>query len=143
MAEDTGLIIEIGDWVLQEACQSLANWQKANSTVPGIDSLKVSVNVASQQFQKPDFIPKLDRVLLKTGLNPSCLRLEITERVLVDSEINTQQTLAEIKQKQIMLSIDDFGTGYSSLSYLRRSAALTISRSTVPLSRILIAILKA
>ncbi len=133
LAEDTGLIIEIGDWVLQEACQSLANWQKENSTIPGIASLKVSVNVASQQFQKPDFIPKLDRVLLATGLNPSCLRLEITERVLVDSEINTQHTLAEIKQRQIMLSIDDFGTGYSSLSYLRRLPIdnLKIDRSFV------------
>ena len=120
IAEDTGLIVEIGDWVLETACRTLATWQQENPRFPNIDTLKMSINVASQQFQKPDFVAKLDRILELTGLNPSCLRLEITERVLVDSEINTQRTLAEIKQRQIKLSIDDFGTGYSSLSYLRR-----------------------
>lgn len=133
LAEDTGLIIEIGDWVLRQACQSLANWQQQHSAIPGIAAVKISVNVASQQFQKPDFITKLDQILEQTGLHPSCLRLEITERVLVDSEFNTQHTLAEIKNRQIMLSIDDFGTGYSSLSYLRRLPIdnLKIDRSFV------------
>ena len=120
IAEDTGLIVEIGDWVLETACRSLVAWQRNNADSIELANLKMSVNVASQQFQKPDFIAKLDRILEVTGLNPSCLRLEITERVLVDSEINTQRTLAEIKRRQIKLSIDDFGTGYSSLSYLRR-----------------------
>jgi len=120
LAEDTGLIIDIGDWVLQSACQSLATWQRENADRADIAALKVNVNVACQQFQKPDFVAKLDSILEQTQLNPTCLRLEITERVLVDSEINTQNTLTEIKKRQIKLSIDDFGTGYSSLSYLSR-----------------------
>jgi diguanylate cyclase (GGDEF)-like protein len=120
LAEDTGLIIEIGDWVLQEACRCLATWQQENPSRPDIAALKVNVNVACQQLQKSDFIDKLDWILAQTGLNPTCLRLEITERVLIDSKINTQITLAEIKKRQIKLSIDDFGTGYSSLSYLSR-----------------------
>lgn len=120
LAEDTGLIVAIGDWVLTQACQQLATWQQQYRGIPGIASLKVSVNVACQQFQKPDFISKLEQILLKTNLKPSCLRLEITETVLVNSETNTQETLSEIKKRQIKLSIDDFGTGYSSLSYLRR-----------------------
>lgn len=120
LAEDTGLIIAIGDWVLTQACQQLVNWQKQYADLPRITELKVSVNVASQQFQKKDFIKKLDRVLAQTGLNPNCLRLEITERVLIDSGINTQQTLVDIRKRNIKLSIDDFGTGYSSLSYLHR-----------------------
>jgi len=120
LAEDTGLIVAIGDWVLTQACQQLADWQKKYSHFPGIADLKISVNVASQQFQKQDFVNKLDQVLTQTSLNPKCLRLEITERVLIDSEINTQQTLTEIRKRKIKLSIDDFGTGYSSLSYLHR-----------------------
>lgn len=120
LAEDTGLIVEIGDWVLRSACQTLATWQQENPTRADITSLKVNVNVACQQFHKPDFVAKLDQILAQTGLAPTCLRLEITERVLVDSAINTQSTLREIKKRQIKLSIDDFGTGYSSLSYLSR-----------------------
>ncbi len=120
LAEDTGLIVDLGDWVLTEACQQLAAWQEQYSHVSGIDSLKVNVNIAPQQFQKADFIDKLDQIIASTNLNPACLKLEIIERVLVNSEINTQKTLAEIKNRQITLSIDDFGTGYSSLSYLSR-----------------------
>ena len=120
LAEDTGLILELGDWILQEACQQLAAWQKRYNYISGIDALKVNVNIACQQFQKSDFIDKLDQIIVETNLNPACLRLEITERVLLDSEINTQETLSEIRKRQIKLSIDDFGTGYSSLSYLSR-----------------------
>ncbi|MEL6493955.1 MAG: EAL domain-containing protein [Cyanobacteria bacterium J06623_7] len=121
LAEDTGLIVEIGDWVLRSACERLATWHRLYPSRPDVKSLKVNVNVASQQFKQPDFISKIDRILAETKLNPKCLRLEITERVLIDSsEVNTQQTLQDIKQRQIKLSIDDFGTGYSSLSYLSR-----------------------
>ena len=133
VAEDTGLILSIGNWVLTEACQQLARWQQQYAAMPEIANLKISVNVASQQLQEPGFIEKLDKLLLKTSLNPGCLRLEITERVLVDSEQNTQNTLSEIKKRKIKLSIDDFGTGYSSLSYLRRLPIdnLKIDRSFV------------
>jgi diguanylate cyclase (GGDEF)-like protein len=120
LAEDTGLIVPLGDWVLKEACRQLAIWQQQFSNIPGGSNLKMSINVASQQFQEVDFIDKLDRILLDTGLNPECIKLEITERVLIDSEQITENNFAEIKKKKIKLSIDDFGTGYSSFSYLRR-----------------------
>ena len=120
IAEDTGSIVEIGDWVLWQACQQLRYWQERFAMIPQVNSWKISVNVASQQIQEPNFIRKIDRVLAETGLSGNCLRLEITERVLVDSEQNTNQILTQIKKRGIKLSIDDFGTGYSSLSYLRR-----------------------
>ncbi|MGF1539719.1 MAG: EAL domain-containing protein [Pleurocapsa sp.] len=133
IAEDTGLITPIGHWVISEACQQLVDWQQEYATIPGIGNLKISINIASQQLQEPNFIDNLDTILQKTGLNPSCLRLEITERVLVDSGQNTQNTILQIKQRKIKLSIDDFGTGYSSLSYLRRLPIdnLKIDRSFV------------
>ena len=133
LAEDTGLIIKIGDWVLHSACRQLVIWQQQHPLRSDIAALKVNVNVACQQFQQPDFISKLDRVLAQTKLKPSCLRLEITESVLIDSEISTQQTLTEIRKRQIKLSIDDFGTGYSSLSYLSRLPTdnLKIDRSFI------------
>lgn len=135
IAEDTGLIVPIGEWVLAKACQQMAMWQKQYAAIPEVANLNISVNVASQQFQESRFMEKLERLLLITGLNPSCLKLEITERVLidVDSEPKTRNTISQIKQKKIKLSIDDFGTGYSSLSYLRRLPIdnLKIDRSFV------------
>jgi EAL domain-containing protein (putative c-di-GMP-specific phosphodiesterase class I) len=80
----------------------------------------MSINLASQQLQEPEFIQKLDQILLETGLEGSSLRLEITESVLIEPEGTIQNTLRQIKNRNIKLSIDDFGTGYSSLSYLRR-----------------------
>ena len=120
IAEDTGLIIEIGEWLLKEACQQLQTWQQQFALISQTNNLKMSVNLASQQLQEPDFIKKLDQILLETGLDGNCLRLEITESVLIEPEGNVQKTLREIKNRNIKLSIDDFGTGYSCLSYLRR-----------------------
>jgi diguanylate cyclase (GGDEF)-like protein len=120
IAEDTGLILEIGEWLLKESCQQLQMWQQQFALTPKINSLKMSINLASRQLQEPDFIPKLDRILLETGLAGNFLRLEITEGVLIEPEGNIQETLRQIKQRNITLSIDDFGTGYSSLNYLRR-----------------------
>ena len=133
IAEDTGLIIPIGNWLLKEACQQLRCWQQKFVMIREIDSLKISVNLASQQIKDTDFIQKLDLVLAETGLDANSLKLEITERVLVDSGQNTQNTLSEIKRRNIKLSIDDFGTGYSSLSYLSRFPIdnLKIDRSFV------------
>ena len=118
IAEDTGLIVPIGEWVLAEACRQLKIWQQKFASLPQRETLKISINVASQQFQQPQFIQKLDEVLLATVLNGSCLRLEITESVLVESGGTIQNILAQIKKRNIKLSIDDFGTGYSCLSYL-------------------------
>ncbi len=120
IAEDTGLILEIGEWLLKEACQQLKRWQQKFAQIPQVGSLKMNVNIASQQLQQPEFIQKLDRILQETGLNGNCLRLEITESVLIDPEGGIQNTLKQIRERNIKLSIDDFGTGYSSLSYLRR-----------------------
>ena len=120
IAEDTGLIVELGEWLLKQACQQLHTWQKQYAHLPQIDSLKMSVNLASQQLQEPQFIAKLDQILQETGINGDCLRLEITESVLIEPEGNIQNILRKIKQRNIKLSIDDFGTGYSSLNYLRR-----------------------
>ncbi len=106
--------------MLAEACQQLKIWQQEFTSIPTIETFKISINVASQQFQQPQFIQKLDETLLATGLNGSCLRLEITESVLVESGGTIQKILGQIKQRKIKLSIDDFGTGYSSLSYLKR-----------------------
>ena len=103
------------------------------AALPQIETLKISINVASQQFQQPQLIQKLDQVLLATGLNGSCLGLEITESVLLESGGTIQKLLAEIKKRKIKLSIDDFGTGYSCLSYLSRFPIdnLKIDRSFV------------
>jgi diguanylate cyclase (GGDEF)-like protein len=120
IAEDTGLILDIGEWLLRESCQQLQTWRKQFAFIPQIDSLKMSINLASQQLQEPEFINKLDQILLETGLDGSSLRLEITESVLIEPEGSIQKTLRQIKNRNIKLSIDDFGTGYSSLSYLRR-----------------------
>jgi len=120
IAEDTGLILDIGTWLLKEACQQLKTWRRKFAFMPSMRSLKMSINLASKQLQEAEFITKLDRILLETGLKGEFLRLEITESALIEPEGKVQDTLREIRNRNIKLSIDDFGTGYSSLSYLRR-----------------------
>ncbi len=120
LAEDTGLILKIGEWLLREACQQLQKWRQQFSLSPQVNSLKMSINLASQQLQDPAFISKLDRILLETGLSGRFLRLEITESALIEPGGSIQSTLRQIRNRNIKLSIDDFGTGYSCLSYLRR-----------------------
>ncbi|MBE9043384.1 EAL domain-containing protein [Pleurocapsales cyanobacterium LEGE 10410] len=120
IAEDTGLILEIGDWLLRKACQQLRQWQQKYAAVPQLALLKMNINLASQQLQQPLFIERLDQILQETGLDGSFLKFEITESVLIEPEGNIQNTLREIRKRKIKLSIDDFGTGYSSLNYLRR-----------------------
>ena len=133
IAEDTKLIINIGDWLLEEACQQMQQWQQDYASVPQVSSLKMSINLASQQLQEANFIAKLDQILQETGIDGSSLRLEITESALIEPEGGIQETLQQIKNRNIKLSIDDFGTGYSSLSYLRRFPIdnLKIDRSFV------------
>ena len=120
IAEDTKLIVDIGEWLLNEACQQLQRWQQEYAEIGQISSLKMSINLSSQQLQEPEFINKLDRILAKTGIDGSSLKLEITESALIEPGGRVQDTLQQIRDRKIELSIDDFGTGYSSLSYLRR-----------------------
>jgi diguanylate cyclase (GGDEF)-like protein len=130
IAEDTGLIIPIGEWVLHRACQQLYAWQKE---LPEADTLHISVNLSSKQIKQFDFVDKLSQILVDTGLQGSSLKLELTETMLMDQGEKTIELLTQIKQLQVQLSIDDFGTGYSSLSYLHRFPVdtLKIDRSFV------------
>ena len=117
LAEDTGLIVAIGDWVLKEACQQLKSWQNQFGEAT---NLKMSINLSSHQIQKADLIDKLDLVLAETGVNGNAIRLEITESTLMDQGELTIAKLSQLRARNIQLSIDDFGQGYSSLSYLHR-----------------------
>ena len=117
LAEDTGLIIAVGDWVLKEACQQLKTWL---DKFPEAADLKMSINLASHQIREPDLLDKLDVILAKTGIDGSSIRLEITESTLMDQGEQTINKLAQLRARNIQLSIDDFGQGYSSLSYLHR-----------------------
>ncbi|BAU65177.1 diguanylate cyclase/phosphodiesterase with PAS/PAC sensor [Stanieria sp. NIES-3757] len=130
LAEDTGLIVPIGEWLLREVCSQLRSWQLQ---FPAAVSLQISVNLSSRQIQQFDFIDKLDEILSQTGLQGEYLRLELTETMLMNRGEKTLELLSQIKAKKIQLSIDDFGTGYSSLSYLHRFPidSLKIDRSFV------------
>jgi diguanylate cyclase (GGDEF)-like protein len=132
IAEDTGLIVPIGEWVLQEACFQLKRWQDEMTQAK---SLHMSVNLSGRQIQQVDFINKLKNILADTGLSGENLRLELTETMLMDNSIQTIQLLSQIQEQDVQLSIDDFGTGYSSLSYLNRFPvnALKVDRSFVSL----------
>jgi diguanylate cyclase (GGDEF)-like protein/PAS domain S-box-containing protein len=115
IAEDTGLIVLIGEWVLNEACRQLRTWQLKFSNA---SSYHINVNIAGQQIKQPSLIAILDRILKDTELDGFFLKLEITESTLMEEKETIIENLAQIKARNIKLSIDDFGTGYSSLSYL-------------------------
>jgi EAL domain-containing protein (putative c-di-GMP-specific phosphodiesterase class I) len=115
LAEDSGLIVPIGAWVLEQACAQAVRWQAT-----GAPTLRLSVNMSPVQFRQPDLAGFVDDVLGRSGLAAHWLELEITERVLMqDTEANLA-TLRQIKSLGVRISIDDFGAGHSSLSYLRR-----------------------
>jgi diguanylate cyclase (GGDEF)-like protein/PAS domain S-box-containing protein len=129
MAEETGLIIPIGNWVLQEACQQMSLWQKQFPLNP---PLTISVNVSNKQLTHPDFIQQIKDVLERTRLTPQSLKLEITESFLVE-DTKITKVLSELKEMDVQIHIDDFGTGYSSLSYIQQFpvSALKIDRSFI------------
>ncbi|MBI4756160.1 MAG: EAL domain-containing protein [Betaproteobacteria bacterium] len=115
LAEETGLILPIGEYVLQQACRHIQAWAAAGLKVP-----RISVNVASQQFRDRQFAARVRAALDAAGLEPRRLCLELTESALLDHAEENVRSLRELKEAGLKLSIDDFGTGYSSLSYLRR-----------------------
>ncbi len=117
IAEETGLIIPLGEWILLEACLQMKLWQLK---FPCAENLKVSVNLSGKQLQQKDLIETIDHILEKIDFNPYNLKLEITESILLDNQETAIDILKEIRKRNIQVSLDDFGTGYSSLSYLHR-----------------------
>jgi diguanylate cyclase (GGDEF)-like protein len=130
VAEETGLIAPLGEWVLGEACRQLARWRTADASHP---ELKVTVNVSAGQLARKDFEDAVADVLSETGVPPSSLSLEITESLLMEASPFTQGILRRLRGLGLGLTIDDFGTGYSSLTYLKRFHvdALKVDRSFV------------
>ena len=115
LANESGLIAEIGTWVLQNACRQAKAWHDA-----GHPGLTIAVNVSAVQFWRPGLVQTVAQLLAETGIDPQCLELEITESVLMRNADTTIMTLQALKSMRVKISVDDFGTGYSSLSYLRR-----------------------
>jgi diguanylate cyclase (GGDEF)-like protein/PAS domain S-box-containing protein len=131
LAEETDLILPIGRWVLLEACRQAREW--AISRPADAPPLVMSVNLSVRQLNRPDIVRQVADVLKQTGMDPACLRLEITETVLMQETESTLATLHDLHALGVRLAIDDFGTGYSSLSYLTRFPVdtLKIDRSFV------------
>lgn len=115
LAEQTGLIVPLGRWVLREACRQVASWDAA-----GLVSPKMSVNVSARQLGDPELISDIIGSLRDHGLTPERLCIEVTESLLIDETEFTMERLRDIHTVGVALAVDDFGTGYSSLSYLRR-----------------------
>jgi EAL domain-containing protein (putative c-di-GMP-specific phosphodiesterase class I) len=128
-AEETGLIVPLGNWVLSEACRQLKAWKDAH----GRRDLRMSVNVSSLQLTHPEFVSRVREALASAALSPGELTLEVTESVLMDGIENAVSTLNELRHMGVTLSIDDFGTGYSSLNYLATLPidALKVDRSFI------------
>lgn len=114
LAEENGMIVKLGDWVLREACRQNKSWQ-----LEGLIPLQVSVNISARQLRDNDFAEKVESVLRETGLLPALLELEITESAIMSISDDIVLKLLRLKELGISISIDDFGTGYSSLSYLK------------------------
>lgn len=115
LAEETGLILPIGTWVLRTACAQIMAWQQM-----GLGSLSIAVNLSARQFEQPDFLKIISDTLSETGLKPSLLEVELTESTVMHHVEQVISVLSEFKKIGVRISIDDFGTGYSSLSYLKR-----------------------
>ncbi|MFQ5895915.1 MAG: putative bifunctional diguanylate cyclase/phosphodiesterase, partial [Nitrospinota bacterium] len=115
LAEDTGLIVPIGEWVLRTACRQNRLWQEE-----GLPPMEVTINLSGRQFREKGLVEDIVRVLDETGLSPACLGLEITESIAIRDADYSIATMRSLKEMGVKLSIDDFGRGYSSLTYLRR-----------------------
>ena len=128
IAEDTGLIIEIGEWVIYTACTAAVKWNE-NRSIP----FQVAINLSSRQFIRNDIVGAISRILLETNCKPEWIKLEITESLLLEKDENIKQIMRNFNQMGLEISLDDFGTGYSALGYLMHFAVnqLKIDRSFV------------
>lgn len=128
VAEDTGLIVEIGYWVIEQACAQVKSWEQQ-----GLEPLKISVNVSIMQITQPNFIDKLREILVNSEVDPSLIDLELTETIMMKNALDNIRKLQAIKKLGVLLSIDDFGTGFSSLNYLKQFPidSLKIDRSFI------------
>ncbi|MGK7957372.1 MAG: EAL domain-containing protein [Crocosphaera sp.] len=115
LAEKTGLILPMGEWILKTACEQNKKWQKM-----GLPPVRVAVNLSAQQLQQPDLIETVENTLESVGLDPQWLELEVTESILMKNVSLASQTLQELRNMGVYISMDDFGTGYSSLGYLKK-----------------------
>ncbi|WP_247894240.1 putative bifunctional diguanylate cyclase/phosphodiesterase [Azospirillum sp. B510] len=131
IAESTGLVLSLGTWVLRQACLQIAEWQDRRE--PGSAPLFMSVNLSSHQLSDPNFVQVVREVLRETGVEPSWIKLELTESAVMDKAEQSIRLLRDLRALGIKLSIDDFGTGYSSLSYLHKLPidSLKVDRSFV------------
>jgi EAL domain-containing protein (putative c-di-GMP-specific phosphodiesterase class I) len=116
LAEETGLIISVGEWVIDSACAQLKFWQQSSRTC----NFDLAVNVSAIQFRQADFVQHVFGCVKHHGIDPSHLKLELTEGMLVDDIEDVIKTMSVLKELGIKFSLDDFGTGYSSLQYLKR-----------------------
>jgi EAL domain-containing protein (putative c-di-GMP-specific phosphodiesterase class I) len=121
LAEETGLILPIGEWILRTACAQNKAWQ-----IKGFEPMLVTVNISGIQFKQKNFVETVTKTLDNTDLDPRYLGLELTESILMETTEATITTLKELKALGVRISLDDFGTGYSSLSYLKRFPIDTI-----------------
>ena len=115
VAEESGLILPLGNWILETACRQAVAWQNA-----GLPPLRMAVNISAIQFQRENLVQRVSSVLASTGLAPQLLELEMTESLLMQDQEGVLQSIRELKQMGVRIAIDDFGTGYSSLAYLKR-----------------------
>ena len=116
LAEETGTILSIGQWVLRSACQTLARWARQ----PQYAALTLSINVSIRQFRHAGFVDEVRAILAETGAPPARLKLELTESIVIDNVDDTVRKMNQLRQMGLRFSMDDFGTGYSSLSYLKK-----------------------
>ncbi|MBU1467344.1 MAG: EAL domain-containing protein [Gammaproteobacteria bacterium] len=121
LAEESGLILPLGEWVIRRACRQLQEWREA-----GLDPIKLSVNLSSRQFMQADLVDMVQRALEETGVDPKYLELELTESMLMADAQQSIEKLHSFRKLGLTLSIDDFGTGYSSLAYLKKFPIQTL-----------------
>lgn len=128
LLEETGLIVPVGDWVIQKACSQIIEWNNQ-----GIKAPRISINISAKQFNQRNLTKNIMKIISQTGVNPELLELEVTESTIMRNFDHVVKVLTELHDNNIMLSVDDFGTGYSSLSYLKHFPidVLKIDRSFV------------